>query len=170
MMRLLIVIAAIALIGTPAFALNKVAKKPVKVRQPPPAQVNTWTGWYVGGNVGYGRGNAKSNVAGGGSTTTFAGVSPGFPGFVNSFGFGDSNTVRPSGVIGGGQVGYNYQFSPKWVWGFEADIQGSGQRGSGGLVDQSSVFACTQVGLLPGVTCATRPPLCFSQHNFGDRV
>ena len=30
--------------------------------------------------------------------------------------------------IGGFQSGYNYQFG-QWVWGFETDIQASGQKG-----------------------------------------
>jgi outer membrane immunogenic protein len=37
--------------------------------------------------------------------------------------------VHPDGVIGGGQIGYNWQFG-NWVPGLEADIQDSGQRGS----------------------------------------
>jgi RadC-like JAB domain len=35
-----------------------------------------------------------------------------------------SQGLNPSGFIGGGQVGYNYQFAPSWVVGIEADIQG----------------------------------------------
>jgi outer membrane immunogenic protein len=35
-----------------------------------------------------------------------------------------------NGVIGGGQAGYNWQ-RDKWVFGLEADIQASGQRGDG---------------------------------------
>ncbi len=35
-----------------------------------------------------------------------------------------------SGVLGGLQFGYNWQFSPKWVLGFETDFQGSGIQGS----------------------------------------
>ncbi len=27
---------------------------PVKASPPPPATVYSWTGWYVGGNIGYG--------------------------------------------------------------------------------------------------------------------
>src|SRR5215475_6884509 len=30
-----------------------------------------------------------------------------------------------SGFLGGGQVGYNYQISPQWVLGVEADIAGT---------------------------------------------
>jgi outer membrane immunogenic protein len=32
--------------------------------------------------------------------------------------------------MGGGQIGYNWQFSPIWVVGFEADFQGAGERDS----------------------------------------
>jgi outer membrane immunogenic protein len=39
--------------------------------------------------------------------------------------------VNQKGPIGGGQFGYNWQFSPLVVVGFEADIQGSAIRGSG---------------------------------------
>ena len=34
------------------------------------------------------------------------------------------------GVLGGGQIGYNWQFNRSWVLGLEADIQGTGQRGT----------------------------------------
>jgi outer membrane immunogenic protein len=40
-------------------------------------------------------------------------------------------SVHDSGFIGGGQVGYNWQFGNSWVAGIEADIQGTGARGSG---------------------------------------
>jgi outer membrane immunogenic protein len=33
--------------------------------------------------------------------------------------------THPSGFIGGGQIGYNYQFAPNWVAGLEADFQGA---------------------------------------------
>jgi outer membrane immunogenic protein len=99
---------------------------PVKAPpSPPPAPVYNWTGWYVGGNVGGSRGDAKTDFAGNGSVS-FASTS--------SSVFGASNTAHPNGVIGGGQIGYNYQFSPNWVLGFEADIQASGERGSGQFV------------------------------------
>jgi outer membrane immunogenic protein len=38
--------------------------------------------------------------------------------------------VKPSGVIGGGQIGYDWQFAPLWVLGFVADIQASDMRDS----------------------------------------
>ncbi len=74
-----------------------------------------WTGFYVGGNVGYswGRSNDTSNLNNGAGTTLFTSL-------------GGSNL---DGVVGGGQAGYNWQVQ-NWVWGFEGDIQGTDERGS----------------------------------------
>ena len=33
-------------------------------------------------------------------------------------------------MIGGGQIGYNWQTSPNWVFGIEADLQGSDEKAS----------------------------------------
>ena len=40
-------------------------------------------------------------------------------------GFAGSDTESPDGFMGGGQIGYNWQASPIWVVGLEADIQGA---------------------------------------------
>ena len=122
MKKLLLIGAAFAVLLTPALA----AENPVRVHKrvrpavvAPP--VYSWTGFYVGGNVGYGWGNARTDIAGGATTTALPDFLGGFPG--NSVAFADSNTARLNGVIGGGQIGYNYQFNPRWVLGFEADIR-----------------------------------------------
>jgi outer membrane immunogenic protein len=47
----------------------------------------------------------------------------------------DGSSFSLNGVIGGGQVGYNKQ-TANFVWGLEADIQASGQKGG-------AVFTCT---------------------------
>src|SRR5665213_2807974 len=70
-------------------------------------RVYDWTGFYVGGNVGYGFGRQDASLGGVG-------------------GLGSANV---DGLIGGGQVGYNWQLNNNVVLGVEADIQGSGQRG-----------------------------------------
>lgn len=64
----------------------------------------TWTGFYVGGNAGYGFGNIDSTNLG----------------VLNSF-------SDPKGFVGGGQIGYNYQIG-QIVLGAEADFQGADLR------------------------------------------
>jgi outer membrane immunogenic protein len=125
-------IAAIAaLIGTPALAADIAVNAP-----PPPAPVYSWTGWYVGGNVGYGWGDAPTDIQSN-ATTSFGGGL--LPGFTNPpVAFSDSSTRQLKGFIGGGQFGYNYQVRPHWVLGFEADIQGSGEKVSGNFVNSFS--------------------------------
>jgi outer membrane immunogenic protein len=52
-----------------------------------------------------------------------------------------------NGVIGGGQFGYNWQ-RDRWVFGLEADIQGSGEKGSTSAVcPGGSATATTLLGL-----------------------
>jgi len=77
--------------------------------QTPLTRVYSWTGLYVGGNVGYSWGYAKHDV-------TLLGIGSA------------SESQRIDGAIGGLQSGYNHQFGA-WVWGFESDIQASGQKG-----------------------------------------
>jgi outer membrane immunogenic protein len=57
------------------------------------------------------------------SGANFPGLTPGTPIYSPQ-----SFSLDPKGVIGGGQIGYNWQFAPTWFAGFEADIQGSGMR------------------------------------------
>jgi outer membrane immunogenic protein len=100
-------------------------------------------------------GRCRTDIAGSG--TTFGPVSPiavpPFSGFPSNVAFADSNTARLNGVIGGGQIGYNIQFSPRWVLGFEADIQGSGERRSNAFADPFSTTVCSTVPP-PGAGCA----------------
>jgi outer membrane immunogenic protein len=143
------VIAIGAMIGAPVLAadLNKpVYKAPPP---PPPAPVYSWTGWYVGGNVGYSWGDARTDVAGSGTIVSF----PLFIPFTNPpLTVADSQTDRLTGVIGGGQLGYNYQVGPQWLIGFEADIQGSGERGSNTFNDPFSGPVCDIA-----ISCGTAP-------------
>jgi outer membrane immunogenic protein len=92
------------------------------------AAVYNWTGFYVGANAGYtwGGSDAVDLV----STPTFL-VGPPLLGaqgiFTSQTFFTSANGVlnpHSSGFIGGGQIGYNWQFGDRYVAGFEADIQG----------------------------------------------
>ena len=118
MKKLATAIAAIALIGTPVFAAD-IGVPP----SPPPAPVYNWTGFYVGGNLGVSLGTFKTdfNAAPVTVTTTFSAP-------FNIPGFAGRDEVYPAGFIGGGQIGYNYQLSPIWVVGFEADFQGADEK------------------------------------------
>lgn len=77
---------------------------------PPVALQYSWTGFYVGGNVGYSWGRSSGGVALNGASIY-------------------SGDVNVDGVIGGGQIGYNWQ-TGNFVIGLETDIQGSGQSGN----------------------------------------
>lgn len=85
--------------------------RPAPVKAPPPLQaIYTWTGFYLGANVGGGWSNANMDFG-----------TAGFPSFANV----DNHMA---GVIAGGQVGYNWQSGPM-VLGVEADFQYSGMKG-----------------------------------------
>lgn len=89
------------------------ADLPTKASVYSPAPVQTWTGFYVGANVGYGWGkfDGTSSITG------------------NAFvpNTSASGSVSLNGVIGGGQVGYNWQ-TGQLVLGVEADFQGANER------------------------------------------
>jgi outer membrane immunogenic protein len=119
MKKLATAIAAIALVGTPAFAADMAVKMPVKAPPPAPVPVYNWTGFYAGLNAGAVCSRASANpgafiaIAGGVDfpDRQAAGM---FPSFLGS----------DCGFIGGGQIGYNFQ-SLNWVWGLETDFQGT---------------------------------------------
>jgi outer membrane immunogenic protein len=124
MKRILIGIAAAAsLVATGALAADLPArtytKAPVYVEP-----VFNWTGFYVGGNVGYSWGNSDNST----TITRFNTGLP-LPGTLNGTNTSSNNV---NGVIGGGQFGYNWQMQ-NWLFGLEADIQGSGERGSSAI-------------------------------------
>jgi outer membrane immunogenic protein len=141
MKKLATAIAAIALIGTPAFAADIAVKAP----PPTPAPVYNWTGWYAGVNAGASFGRAKTDFNNAPITSTE--TSPSFstfifPGAPGTF----SNTESPSGFIGGGQIGYNWQLSPIWVAGLEADFQGALERDTNNLSPPFNGNPIAQVG------------------------
>lgn len=94
MRKLAMAALTVAALGCPAFAAD------LPVKAPPPVQqevVTTWTGFYLGGNVGYGWANVGAT---GGASSDL------------------------DGIIGGGQLGYNWQTGPL-VIGIEGDFQGA---------------------------------------------
>jgi outer membrane immunogenic protein len=117
---------AIATAAAPATAADLPVKAPVY--KAAPIDPWNWSGFYIGGNVGYSWGNSDTDAV-------FSNATSG------AFLFAQSNSFDMNGVIGGGQIGYNWQFAPTWVMGIEADIQASGQ-------DGSTSFLC------PGTICS----------------
>ncbi len=88
-------------------------KGPPAVAPPRPA----WSGLYVGLNAGVAFGANNSIYY---STYPIAaGFDPAAAG-LGGGAFGESN----AGFVGGGQVGYNYQFTNRFLAGLEADFQG----------------------------------------------
>ena len=134
---------------------------------PPPLVVPSWTSFYVGGNIGYGWGDARTDLGVSGTTTaptfivepTLDPLAPNSAPSPFNFAFTDSNTAGLNGVVGGGQLGYNYQLNRSWVVGVEADIQGSGERGSKTFVSQSSASTCAFVNVNFFGTCTQTVPL-----------
>jgi outer membrane immunogenic protein len=82
----------------------------------PPAGSGSWTGLYVGANLGLSIGQ---------SPTVRRSQFVGDPNVLS-----DTFNQSPFGAVGGAQLGYNWQFAPNWVAGLEADLQGSGQAAS----------------------------------------
>ncbi len=123
------IIAIAALIGTPALAADMALKAP----PPAPAPACIWCGWYIGANGGYGWEGSTGNL------------DPNFPNLFGASaavagGFIPSNlAVTPQGGFGGGQIGYNWQ-KGQWVWGLEADFQGSGIRNTSTVVYPGGLF------------------------------
>jgi outer membrane immunogenic protein len=103
---------AISLLGIAAAPAADLPARPVYTKAPAYVVPSiSWTGCYVGGNAGGGW--TKVNVGG----VAFAGVPNPF------IDYGGQNG---SAVMGGGQVGCDYQFASNWVVG----IQGQGEFGT----------------------------------------
>jgi outer membrane immunogenic protein len=92
--------ASIAFMGT-ALAADLPTRKTAPEFTPPPPPF-TWTGFYVGGYAGGGFGSAHWNDL------------P-FPNFTNG------SNLDPSGFVGGGLAGFNYQTGPA-VFGIEGEV------------------------------------------------
>ncbi len=129
-----ILLASVATLATvsafSAFAADLPSRKAAPVYAPPPPM---WTGFYAGLNAGYNFGTNGSNgglsIAPVWSTPAGAAVVPA-AGPLAMSGYGNNGNNTQSGFIGGGQVGYNYQYGSNILLGVEADIQGSGIRGA----------------------------------------
>ena len=105
---------AVALSGTSALAADIAVPATSYYPKFPPPAIYDWTGIYVGGHIGGGMlvDSVSQN-----------GLSPG------GFNLANTGNVRPAGVIGGAQIGANYEFAP-WVVGLEGSWTDSAINGN----------------------------------------
>jgi len=123
----------IAVLGLLGMRTGSAADLSLKA-SPPPAAPFSWTGFYVGGNIGAGWGTSD--------TTFLANPAFGF-GFNSNLPFG---TLSPSGVLGGVQAGYNWQAD--WiVLGVEGNFDGA---------DIKANSACSNDSVGGTLACSTR--------------
>jgi outer membrane immunogenic protein len=107
------VLMANPLMSGPAMAADLPVEAPIYAEPPPVVGLLNWTGFYVGGNIGYARSPGSADI-----------MVDGVPLFTLS--------ETMSGVIGGAQAGANWQ-TGNAVFGIEADIQGTSQSVSGSM-------------------------------------
>ena len=141
MRKLLLAMSALA-----AFAAVDVASAAdMELKAPPPPPVDVWGGSYVGLNVGGSFGRVRDTA------------NDGIPPLLFS-----SMSSKLNGVIGGGQVGYNWH-SGNWLLGLETDIQGSSERGTATTnIPASCGFGCTLAGTLaPSITLSDQEKLVW---------
>jgi outer membrane immunogenic protein len=108
--RLVLALGVLSVCSVSAMAADMPLKAPLVVPPPP----FSWNGCYVGGNVGgiFGRDQFDTYPAG-----TASAFNPG----PNNHHYSSDKT----GFIGGVQVGCNWSWTPNWVFGVEADINGT---------------------------------------------
>lgn len=119
-------VAATALVATAAQAADMLTKAPPLVA-PAPAAAASWTGFYVGGNAGYGWQDPAVSFTPNDLLTTS----------ITCGHLGGGTTCPPpapfaiNGALGGAQAGYNWQINRNWVAGIETDFDWSGIKGTG---------------------------------------
>jgi len=131
------VVAAGTFAGVSVSSAADLAARPYTKAPVIAAPIYDWTGFYIGGNIGYSWGRSQDTIslANGAGTILFS----------------DTASRNMNGVVGGGQIGYNWQMQ-SWLWGLEADIQGSGQKASRDFICPTGV--CTPnfgvIAVFPG--------------------
>lgn len=116
-MKTILLTTAALLISASAASAADLAPQPYTKAPPPMMEPSwSWSGFYIGGNVGYGISHSQIDKSL---------VDPTVPGGVI---LSSSGSGSAAGVIGGGQIGWNTMIAPTWLVGIEADIQAADQR------------------------------------------
>ena len=124
---------ALALAAGSAMAADLPSRKEAPVYVPPPPPPPMWTGFYGGLNIG---GGWDANSGQSGASAYYdprfqIGAIPNTAVGPNLFFLPNGNTLGSAGgVVGGAQVGYNFQFN-QFVIGAETDFQGTSISGGG---------------------------------------
>jgi outer membrane immunogenic protein len=131
MKKLALAVSILAISAVSASAAD-LAPAPVYTKAPAvvPAPVYNWTGWYIGGTAGGGwntNGGVNNAVTGTFCNTPLSGC-PAI-GTALAAAVPTQYGINPSGFIGGGEVGYNWQ-TGRFVWGVETDFSGTSINGS----------------------------------------
>src|SRR5262249_36871366 len=95
---------------------------------------------YIGGNIGYHWDRDSATTAADPIGWTIAGAA--------AIDAATGGTVTPRGIMGGGQIGYNWQVGNSFLWGLEADanaLAGSATRSVTGfaVITPADVFTTT---------------------------
>ena len=134
LMSAVIAVAAVA-VAAPAVAAD--LRAPVYKSAPPPAPVFSWTGCYLGGNIG-----------GASAYKSFSDPLGRYTPFVPGQDLGYHNAA---GFVGGGQVGCDYQVG-SWVIGAQGMFNWANQVNGDNLQNNALVYNQTSI---PWVTTAT---------------
>jgi outer membrane immunogenic protein len=108
-----LLVGSLALVAM-GFGGSAVRAADMPLKAPPPVAYYTWTGCYVGLNIGENYGRSKTEY---GSNTL--GIAPGTQA---------TSDIKLSGLIGGAQVGCNYQVGA-WLFGLEGDFDATNKDG-----------------------------------------
>lgn len=130
----------------------------------PPLRAYDWSGFHVGANLGIG-------IARNDTSTPFSTINN-TAGTSTGVFDAEQFTLVPLGVVGGGQVGYDWQASRHWVVGAEADFQGTGQEdtaclncgaivGGGGSIGTSLTQRIDWFGTVRGRVGWTDGPILY---------
>jgi outer membrane immunogenic protein len=132
-MKKIILATALAALGSTAAVAADLGERTYTKAPAMTAPAATWAGLYIGGNVGYGWGKGGTD----------------FSSTVDPAAFGVANTSLDSksrGVIGGAQIGYNWQMGSLLI-GLEADVQGADVKSS---ASSGPVFNTFSAAFVPG--------------------
>ncbi len=131
--KILIASAAVVTLGSTVLAADLPTTKGPPVYTPPPP-IFTWTGFYIGGDVGYAFGvdSVSPTIADGGT-------------------FPRTNAFTTHGFLGGGVAGYNYQ-TGIFVLGLETDLGFLGLNASRGDLLGGTVVDHVRGGVYGDVT------------------